>query len=476
MNIYMDGDIAYLPSAGGIGIYFSSPATIGAGGSGSSGAATSVQLKKIVNSLDVAPWGEDNQFPQNIVKEIDSSGVAKRAIAFKSAALLGRGVRLGRLVGYEKDGSEIIEPVQPGAYSEVEDIFEENNNFDRFYTEFFQDFVTFRNCFPEGILSKDGKKLRRWVHQESCDCRFKNMDDKGKINTVYLSKMWSPTKDQYVKYKKQISTSETSNNFLDNKYMKSLPAIDMYNPVESLTDLASSKKRNFILPVNFPSANKTYYQLAEWDGARLSGWLQIASKVPSMFMALYENAFNLLWHIEIPETYFMKKYGEEKWSAMAADERKKSRNELLNSMNKFLAGTDNAYKAMVTYFDVDKQTKQELGHVKITPLERKVNVEKDLMTSAAANSEILFAFGVDPTLIGAGMPGGAYSGSSGSGSDKREAWLIFDNLLYSERSLALEPLKLMQRFNKWDKSLRFFFSSIVLNTLDKGTGTTKTLS
>lgn len=475
----MDGDIAYLAQAGGIGVHFSTPmlASTGAGGSGSAGAATSVQLKKIINTLDVAPWGEDNQFPQNIVKEIDSSGVAKRAIAFKSAALLGRGVRLGRLVGYEKDGSEIIEPVQPGTYPEVEDTFEENNNFDRFYTEFFQDFVTFRNCFPEGILSKDGKKLKRWVHQESCDCRFKNMDDKGKIDTVFLSKMWSATRDQYVKYKNSIATSETSSNqLLDNVYMKSLPAIDMYNPLESLSDLATTKKRNFILPVNFPSANKTYYQLAEWDGARASGWLQIASKVPSMFMALYENAFNLLWHIEIPETYFSKKYGEEKWAAMSIDDRKKARKELLTSMNTFLSGAENAYMAMVTYFDVDKQTKQELGHVKISPLERKVNVEKDLMTSAAANSEILFAFGVDPTLIGAGMPGGAYSGSSGSGSDKREAWLIFDNLLYSERSLALEPLKLMQRYNKWDKSLRFFFSSIVLNTLDKGTGTTKTLS
>ena len=424
---------------------------------------------------------KENCIPENIVKEVDSSGVAKRAIAFRSAALLGRGLRAGIVAGVDpKTGDEIIEPVELSKYPEVEDFMYENDNLTRFYTEFLLDLTGFRNCFPERILSKDGKKIKQWVHQESCDCRFKQMNEKGVIDTVYLSKLWSATSDQFVKYKKSLTTSTSGKhnlNHIDGVYLKQLPALDMYDPVQSLRGLAGSKKRNFILPVNMPSFNKTYYQLAEWDGARYSGWLQIASKIPSMLMALYENAFNLLWHIEIPETYFAKKFGDEVWEGMDKEKRDAARMEVLQNMSKYLAGEDNTGKALITYFDIDRQTKQELGHVKITPLEKKVNVEKELMTSAVANSETLFAFGVDPTLMGASMPGGGlYSGGSGSGSDKREAWLIFDNLLYPERQIALEPLKLTQRYNGWDKKLRFYFASIVLTTLDKNTGTEKKLS
>jgi len=72
--------------------------------------------------------------------------------------------------------------------------------------------------------------------------------------------------------------------------------------VESLKKIAdklrSARKasdfKSAILPVNFPSVNKTYYQIPSWDGARLGGWVEIACKVPSLIKTLYNKAFSPL--------------------------------------------------------------------------------------------------------------------------------------------------------------------------------------
>jgi hypothetical protein len=305
------------------------------------------------------------------------------------------------------------------------------------------------------------------------------MNDKGEMNTVYLSKLWGAQKDQFVKFKKDGGVrglaTDTKLTTVDNKYIKQLRAIDMYYPLSDLTEAVKSGNRNVILPVNFPSTNKTYYQLASWDGARLSGWIEIAAKMPAMFQALYENAFNIKYHIEMPEEYFAKKFGEERWESMSNDERRAARGEVLLDMNKFLSGTDNVGKSLVTYFDVDKHTKQELGHVKISAIDNKSTVDKDLMTSNAADRQIIMSIGVDPALFGAGMIGGP-AGSAGSGSDKREAWLIYTATLHQERQLILEPLNLTRDYNQWDPELEFRFRDTILTTLDKGKGTEKKLS
>ena len=53
-----------------------------------------------------------------------------------------------------------------------------------------------------------------------------------------------------------------------------------------------------------------------------------------------------------------------------------------------------------------------------------IKTEDRLSTSAAANSEILFSLMVNPSVLGAGMPGGPYAGNAGSGSDIREGLLV----------------------------------------------------
>ena len=344
------------------------------------------------------------------------------------------------------------------------------------------------------ILSKDCKSITGFVHQESCDSRYKQMNDQGVVDTVYLSKLWGAAKDQYAKFdpkKAMRGLIENPKNVteLDGKFIKSLDCIDMYNPVASLKAIGekqkSSKKgdalKSAILPVNYPSVNKTYYQVSSWDGARLAGWVEISAKVPAIIKQLFNKAFRIKYHIEVPESYFEAKFGFEKWHGMEGPEKTKERKALLKEMDEFLTGDENAFRSFVSFFQINAHDKTEYGRVKITPIEDKTNIDKELITSSAADLQILTSMQVDPSLFGSGTIGTGQQRSGGS--DKREAYLIATALFNLERNVFLEPLYLMRDYNRevggmseWEEDIVFRVRDTVLTTTDQGKGTTKVVS
>lgn len=475
MSVEISGNVAYLQSSSSA-VFFSKASTTPL----LKPVATYNLVTQLVNALEVAPWGEDNRFPQNISNLLDYCGVPKTALDFKARALWGGGILPCSVTGYDNNGTEILRPLDRTTYKMVFD-FIEARWFYRFYLEFLSDWTIYSNCFPELVLQTDGEKITKLVQQESCDCRFKQMNDKGEINTVYLSKMWGMAKDQFVKFDKDksvkgiIASGQPTEK--DSKYLKKLTALDMYDPVNSLTEyVKDTDQRNFILPVNYPSSNKTYYQLAIWDGARLAGWLDIAAAIPNMLKALYKKAFKIKYHIEIPERYWEKTLGPGVWNGYNSDQRLAEKKKLLEAMDKFLSGEDNAYKTFVSFFDVSGVDGTESGRIKITAIEDKVNIDKELMTGATANSETLFAMGINPDIIGAGIPGSSIYGGNKGGSNIREGKLVYDSSLTLERQIILEPLYLVRDYNKWGEEIQFRMRDVVLTTLDKNTGTQKKVS
>ena len=482
MNVIMQGNVAFLPGSQSA-VFFSKPSYSAFAGGGSSKAnkGSRAVLPEIVKELKVAPWGSDNRFPQEVANQMDYCGVGKATLDWKAKALYGNGLFYGTIKDYDDTGKEVFEFARPGKYPEIDRFFRENNKLVRFYSEFNQDWVWFANCFPEMVLSGDGTKIAKWVHQESCDCRFKQMDNSGDINRVYISKLWGSTADQFVKLKPKEKVSGTSATqmprLVDQKHLLELVSLDMYNAHEDLVEQTQryKKLRNFILPVQYPSPNKTYYQLASWDGARLAGWVEIAAKIPTLMKALYEQGFNLKYHIEIPATYWTLKFGPETWTNFKPEEKEAKQRELLVEMDKFLKGADNAGKSFISFFDINRDG-EEINRIKITTIDNKNNIDKELLASSAANSEIMFAMQVMPDLIGAGTPGARATNSAGSGSNLREGKLIYDAQLYVEREMILEPLLLTQKFNQWPEEVVFRFRDVVLTTTDKGKGTEKTVS
>lgn len=492
MSVTLSGPVAFL-SESKSAVFFSQGKA--SDGMFRSNQGTAVPVTKMQNLLNVAYWGEDNRFPQNIEQQMAYCGIGKSALDWKARALWGAGIIPGKVLGYEDEGKkEIFEPLNRDKYKAVYS-FIEARSFFRWAIEYLQDWVWYFNCFPEMILSKDGKTITGFVHQESNDCRFQQMDDQGKIKKVFLSKLWGAGRDQYVKFDPKRSLpglmSDKKPTEVDNKFVKQLDCINMYDPVQSLKQiadrLASTRSagilKSAILPVNYPSVNKTYYQVPYWDGARLGGWIEIACKIPSLVKTMYNKAFRIKYHIEVPESYFPRHYGEEKWDSMTDAEQVSARKKLLQEMDEFLSGDDNAFKTFVSFFDVDPHDHKEFARVKIEAIENKSNIDKELITQSAADVEILIAMQVHPSLFSAGMTGSMFRSGGGSGSDIREAYLVYNALLNLERNVFLEPLYLVRDYNRivggiseWEEDIVFRVRDTVLTTLDTGRGTTKTLS
>lgn len=493
-SVTISGPVAFLEESSAA-VYFSkAPATAGTFKSlGIHG--TALPVRKLQNLLDIALWGEDNRFPQNIEQQMAYCGTGKSALDWKARALYGAGIIPGQIIGYEEQGKkEIFEPLDRTKYKKIYD-FLESRATTRFFIEYLQDWVWYGNCFPELILSKDSKTITHFIHQESCDSRYKQMNSNGVIEKVYLSKLWGAGPDQFAFFDPKKTMPGLLKNvqnpdLLPKEFIQTLDCVDMYDQVNSLKNIAAkqlaSKGSGFksaILPVNYPSVNKTYYQVPAWDGARLAGWVEIASKIPSLIKTMYNKAFRIKYHIEIPATFFEEKFGSEKWMAMKDDEQLAAKTKLLQDMDSFLSGDENAFKSFVSFFQVSPRDFTEYGQIKINAIEDKSNLDKELITSSAADVEILIAMQVHPSLFSAGMTGSMYRSGGGSGSDIREAFLVYNAMLNLERKIMLEPLYVMRDYNRivggmpeWADNIEFRVRDTVLTTLDTGAGTTKVVS
>lgn len=482
-QVIMAGPVAYLPESSSAVFFSKSSAKAGTFQSDSNGNGTALPIRKIQNALDVAYWGEDNRFPQNIEQQMAYCGIGKSALDWKARALYGAGIVPGRITGIKDDNSEIFTPLDRDKEKAIYKVLDQRRMF-RFWMEYLQDWTWFANCFPEAVFSNDCTEITHFVHQESCDSRFKQQDKDGNFSTIFMSKLWGASSDQFAKFdpKKVIRgliNNPISPDLIPPEFLKTFDAIDMYNALESAKAIAGRKKdqkglKSAILPVNYPSVNKTYYQVPAWDGARLAGWVEIAAKIPSLLKTLYNKAFRIRYHIEIPENYFSKKFGPEVWDGMTEEKQTQARKDLLTEMDKFLSGDENAFKSFISFFEIATVGKEEYGRIKITVVEDKTNLDKEMVTQSAADIQVLISMGVDPTIFSAGTIGTGQQRSGGS--DKRESFLIYCALLNLERQVALEPIYLMRDFNGWDDDIVFRIRDTVLTTLDTGAGTKKTLS
>lgn len=476
MSIEMAGPVAFLSESKSAVFFSKSPASGKPRG-------TSNIIKRLQNEKNIAFWGEDNRFPQNIEQQLAYCGVARAGLDWKARTLYGNGIVPGTITGVQDDGTEIFTP-QPRS-NEIVYKFLENRSMFRFLLEYFQDWTTYNNTFPEMILSEDAKSITGLVHQESCDSRFQQMNEDGDITSVFLSKLWGASSDQFAKFDPKkamrgLQRNPESPDLIESKYIKKVDCIDMYDSLNSLQNIAKSLEgkdglKSAILPVNYPSVNKTYYQVPAWDGARLAGWLEISAKIPSMLKALYTKAFRIRYHIEVPWSFFEEKYTPEGWAGMDEAAQTAAKKALLKDMDDGLSGDENAYKSFITFYQVNPQDKKEYGKITINEVPDTAKLDKEFITQSAADIQTLVAMQVSPTLFGAGTIGTGQQRSGGS--DKREDYNIYISGLSLERNVLLEPLYLVRDYNRevggmdeWKEDLVFRFRDTVMTTLDKGHG------
>lgn len=428
-------------------------------------------VKTMAKDLDIFPWGHNNTFPNDIEQCLQYCSLAKAALKFKADSYYGGGLVYGKITGYNANGEELFEVAKPGEHPDVDQFFC-NNDIPQFMSGYLLDLAYYANAFPELILNKGRDKIETLAHQEACDARFGNMDLNGTISKVYLSKLWGKTAEQIVHFggdkciRKTLKGTDGKLTKVDNRYLYARKALSTRFPFKDLKKFAAdSKKPAFIYPIQFKSPNKAYYQLAHWDGALKSGWIDIACKIPQLINNLYDNGFTLRYHIEIPYEYFTKRHKD--WDLLDEDKQKEIKEDLLAQMNSFLKGSENAYKSLITFYSIDPVSRLSHDQVKITPIDSKSSINENLLTSGTANREILAAMNINSSMFGLGDAGDAY-GSNQGGSSIREGKAAHDSTLTMDRHIALAPIRLIARFNGWDPELQFRWKDTVLTTRDTG--------
>ncbi len=409
------------------------------------------ELNVYIDNKKLAPWGVYNNFPNLALESIRKTPVLNTALKFNMKIILGQGIFPVKVTGYNDDGTEQIEVVKDAELTELLG----SRMIRRYLQTGLRDILKFGTCFPELIFSKDYKTIIGINTINAAYVRYLEMKN-GVINNCIVSGKFpdQPT---------------------EKKDYKILHCLNSFDPVRELKAIKDSLKKSGIscvFPLNDPWDNHLYYPLPDWWTAREAGWIDIANKVPTFIVKMYENQIYWKWHIKIPYSYWEKKYPVNQYRD------KKKRQELINAdidkIDDNLVGVENASKAIFSMFEINAAGKAEEQWV-IEPLDNKNKADGQLITSAVANSEILFSVMVNPTVMGAGMPGGPYSGSAGSGSDIREAFLVNLAMSWIDRQNILEPIEAALEYNG-HKNVELRFMNTRLTTLDTGGGTSKTLS
>jgi hypothetical protein len=255
-------------------------------------------------------------------------------------------------------------------------------------------------------------------------------------------------------------------------------AFDLLDDFDPYADLdrrrmgGKVKGNSFVFAVKDSWSNNDYYPEPAWYSAYLAGWVDIAMVVPKFLKKAYENQINWKWHVQIPYAFWDKKFPEADYKDTTL--RQAAIQQYMDSIETNLCGSDNADKPLFTFFEVNPNNGKVEEQWIITPLDNKYKEGDKLVTSAAANSEILFSLMINPNVLGAGMPGGTYAGNQG-GSNIREAFLVNIANAWLDRQNLLDPLEAFLQYNGV-KDVQLRFGNTILTTLDTGAGTKKTLS
>lgn len=405
------------------------------------------------SSGEFAKWGDDNEYPTKFRTALNLNGTAGAALRVLRSTHYGQGFNL--FIDGVEDGKRNKTLQSLKDHQDV-NLFFRQSKMNRFWTETIADLETYYIAFPEFILSKDYNKIVSIRRQPSAKCRFEKINkSSGLIENIYFCHNW---------------TSQTK---VDSEFVSKIPAIDSWWHAEQIKEYCKKKKiHKFIMPVFYPLMSETYYPDVDWHAVYRNGWMDVANSIPAFKKAMFENQINIKFIVHISEEYFKRTY-EADWMEFSPEKKKEIRDQLTVAIDKHLSGNENAGKSIqsIVYKTSDGEW------VKGIEVEAIANPLKDgsyLPEATAANSEISYAMGMDPAIIGAGIPGGKLN--SGSGSDKREAFSILTSLFKTKREITLEIWNLLRDYNAWQEDLEGGFANTELTTLDKNpTGTQITM-
>lgn len=408
--------------------------------------------KTTVGEHTVASWGPINDWPKKADEIIGKVGVLNTGLRFTRNFTLGQGIFPCVITGYDEKGNEILTPPKDTTMA----VFANSRMIRRYMEKALRDYLKLGIAYVQLLLNADGDKIVGINTINSKYCRLTVANSAGVIEKCIVSGKWPET------------PGEGESTVHD--------VLDEYDPFADLQRRRwadQTKGKSFILCIRDSWSNNEYYSSPLWYAAYLAGWVDIASMIPAFLKKAYTNQITWKWHIQIPYAFWDKQFPKNEYASIEA--RKAAIEDYMDSIEANLCGEAGADKPIFTFFDINPQNGKVEEQWIIKPLENKLSNDQNLITSAAANSEIMFAMMVNPNVMGAGMPGGAYAGNSG-GSNIREAYLVNIANCWLDRQNILDPIEIYSRFNGSPENIEWRFRNTILTTLDTGAGTAKTLS
>lgn len=417
--------------------------------------AISKQLEKqddkvSVDGKTIVSWGSNNDFPTKANEVIRSVGVLNTGLKFIRNFTIGQGIFACRVIGFDDQGNEQLEILKdPKTVS-----FCQGRMVRRYLEKAARDYLKYGKSDVQLIPNVDGTEMVGLNTLNSVFTRYTEANA-GIIEQCVVSGKWPDTP----------SASD----------FEIIDLLDEYDPFMDLEYRrlkGTIKGKSFVYSIRDSWSNNDYYSEPIWYSAFLAGWIDVAKLVPGFLRKAFQNQITWKWHVQIPYSFWDRKFPQTEYKDITA--RQSAIEEYMDKIETNLCGADNADKPIFTFFEINPNNGKAEEQWIITALDNKYKENDKLITSAAANSEILFSLMLNPNVLGAGMPGGVYSGNQG-GSNIREAFLVNIANAWLDRQNLLDPLELFLQFNGV-KDVQLRFRNTILTTLDTGAGTTKKLS
>jgi hypothetical protein len=346
------------------------------------------------------------------------------------------------------DGSETLSPVTGALQKEIDD-WMMRSNITSYVYEVLKDLYWFGNAFPEIVLTTDRKKIVQLCVQPAEQCRWAKQNEKGIIDTCFINANFPDAK-------------------ATDPLTKKLAVIDRY--YDAAGTLLQRSETNLIYPLSIPSPGSNYYQLADWNSIRASGWLDVSRAIPKFKKSLLEKQMTIKYHIEVSNQFWEQKYPG--FDTKEITEKVSIKEKEFKTFQDVMAGAGSAggnlYSPMIT----DIVNGKDYALWKITAIDDKIKDGTFLEDGKDASLYKYSAMGIHPALLGT-MPN---NGLGGAGSNIREAHLLYTMKIRPHQDIILEPLNyLVVPYNKWD-GVTFRLRNSFMNTLDKGSQTTNTIA
>lgn len=378
-------------------------------------------------------WGDDNNLPTKLRNYVEKNVVLSRGIITRAQVMVA-----GQLVYGQFD--EAIGDYKRTVNDDVDDFLESWNS-RQFLNDLGYEFSLWNQAFIRILLTKDGKKIARLFVEQTMFVRYAKPSNFAKgeqPKEVFLHASWANGP--------QVSE------------LLRIPLLDPYRP---LADQFAERPTNieFIFPIRGQNSGRELYLVPDWYAAVEAKWLTISGLIANYKEAFLKNATSVKTLIEIHREYW--KTVIPNWHDLEPAKQEEEVKKLLDEIEDYLSGTENAGKTLVTTSGI--LDGEEVG-VKIKQLEHKLLDGQFIEDSAETNAHILFSLGVDGTLIGS-TPG--KNMGAGSGSDKREAYNILVTNLQGDQDNLVKIIQKAARFNGFN--FKFWVVNSYIQTMNQVT-------